>query len=182
MLKTLLNKLLLRSDITNLEHRKFIQNWQLSQKIEESIRARKLVLDASRGIIRSNAEQPVGSNCARSLELIQKDYKEFFRNIPFVRNEFKLLDPTGQLGRMRDNFDAQKDLDQDSLDDIYYLVDQYIIYLTDLQEKFKQPNPLPEIQREVDEVTRHSSSTPTADFIDNLFTDEPGAISDEDPF
>lgn len=182
MLKTLLNTLFLRSDITNLEHRKFIQNWQLSKKIEDSMNARKLVLSALKGIDRSNAEQPVGSNCAHSLELLQKDYKDFFQNIPFVRNEFNLLDPTGRLGRMRDNFDAQKDLDESSLEDIDYCVNQYIIYLIDLQEKFKQPNPSPEIQRAVDEVTRHSSSTPTADFIDNLPTEEPGAIADEDPF
>jgi hypothetical protein len=170
------------SDITNLEHKKFKQNWQLEQKINDCLNARKLIYNALVGIDRSNENQPVGSKSAQSLEVIQTDYKDFFQKIPFVRDEYNKLAIGERLDRLRDNFDAQKDLDESCLEDIDTYLEQSITYLIDIQEKFKEANPHPDILRAVDEATRDVSATPTSDFIDNLPTEEPGAISDDDAF
>lgn len=182
MLKTLLTNLFRKSDATNLEHRRFKQNWQLEQRINECSRARKLVFNSLIGIDKSNSNQGVGSKSAQSLEIIQTDFKNFFQKIPFVRNEFDKLAMGEKLDIMRDNFEAQKDLDESCLEDLDAILDQSINYLIDLQEKFNQPNPHPDILRAVDEATSGSSNTPTSDFIDNLPTEDPGAMSDDDVF
>ena len=175
MLKNLLNKLSLNPIFPYNDRQSHIDSLKIKLKIKEDDynRAAKLGEKALEGFNNENSGKPFGHSQASAQKFLKKYYKDLFEKVDFDRDEFNSLNSIEKWQRLKEHFSNQKEMDEACLSEVVDFSKQSADFCNRLRTKLDNPFIPERVLTSAEEETKNVSTTPTADFVDNLPQDLP---------